>query len=413
MQTNVSGATVKSVESLTSSGKPVIKGWCPGVLRPMLSGDGLVVRIRPTSGRLSHPQATGIANLALRYGNGLIDLTNRSNLQLRGVSPSDLSELTDGLRCLDLLDASPDIEARRNIVVTPFWKAGDGTLCIAAALGKALSQADAPTLPSKFSFVVDTGEILVLHTTPANIRIERRAGLLFVYADGFACGAQVRLDQAVPMAMALAHWCAVNMTSQLDNPRKLFDVVEASLPEVFQLPLPLHVACLSVQIGANPHGWLVGIELGQMRAQTLMALAETASHFASGALRMTPWRMLLIEQLLDTNGLPELPGVITCADDPLLRVVACSGAPACLQAHIDTRSMARVLAPFVPLDTLLHISGCSKGCAHQKPTLTLVATATGIDMIRYGNVAAKPDVFAVASNTVLKELKRLLYATPI
>ncbi len=24
-----------------------IKGWCPGALRPMQSGDGLVVRIRP------------------------------------------------------------------------------------------------------------------------------------------------------------------------------------------------------------------------------------------------------------------------------------------------------------------------------------------------------------------------------
>ena len=24
-----------------------IKGWCPGALRPMLSGDGLVVRVRP------------------------------------------------------------------------------------------------------------------------------------------------------------------------------------------------------------------------------------------------------------------------------------------------------------------------------------------------------------------------------
>ena len=26
---------------------PVIQGWCPGALRPMMSGDGLVVRVRP------------------------------------------------------------------------------------------------------------------------------------------------------------------------------------------------------------------------------------------------------------------------------------------------------------------------------------------------------------------------------
>ena len=29
-----------------------IKGWCPGALRPMQSGDGLVVRVRPFGGRL-------------------------------------------------------------------------------------------------------------------------------------------------------------------------------------------------------------------------------------------------------------------------------------------------------------------------------------------------------------------------
>ena len=29
------------------------KGWCPGALRPMESGDGLIARIRPRGGRLS------------------------------------------------------------------------------------------------------------------------------------------------------------------------------------------------------------------------------------------------------------------------------------------------------------------------------------------------------------------------
>ncbi|MGY4427317.1 sulfite reductase beta subunit-like hemoprotein [Bradyrhizobium sp. JR6.1] len=47
-----------------------IKGWCPGALRPMQSGDGLVVRIRPRGGRLDAAQAAGIAELAARYGNG-------------------------------------------------------------------------------------------------------------------------------------------------------------------------------------------------------------------------------------------------------------------------------------------------------------------------------------------------------
>ena len=78
-----------------------IKGWCPGALRPMRSGDGLVVRIRPHGGRLSPAQATGIAELAERFGNGLIDVTNRANLQIRGVSDAGHASLIEGLARLD------------------------------------------------------------------------------------------------------------------------------------------------------------------------------------------------------------------------------------------------------------------------------------------------------------------------
>ena len=63
-----------------------IKGWCPGALRPMQSGDGLVVRIRPPMGRLTPQQAQAIAKAAETHGNGIIDLSARANLQLRGVT---------------------------------------------------------------------------------------------------------------------------------------------------------------------------------------------------------------------------------------------------------------------------------------------------------------------------------------
>ena len=41
-----------------------VKGWCPGALRPMLSGDGLVVRVRPFGGRIDTAQIAGLAQLA-------------------------------------------------------------------------------------------------------------------------------------------------------------------------------------------------------------------------------------------------------------------------------------------------------------------------------------------------------------
>ena len=44
-----------------------IKGWCPGALRPMASGDGLVLRIRARNGRLTPDQAQGIAGKHFRH----------------------------------------------------------------------------------------------------------------------------------------------------------------------------------------------------------------------------------------------------------------------------------------------------------------------------------------------------------
>ncbi len=32
---------------------PMRRGWCPGVLRPMPSGDGLLVRVHPPGGALT------------------------------------------------------------------------------------------------------------------------------------------------------------------------------------------------------------------------------------------------------------------------------------------------------------------------------------------------------------------------
>ena len=63
-----------------------VKGWCPGALRPMQSGDGLIVRVRPQSATFSPDELGVLADAARHFGNGHIDLTRRANLQIRGVS---------------------------------------------------------------------------------------------------------------------------------------------------------------------------------------------------------------------------------------------------------------------------------------------------------------------------------------
>ncbi|MGV6850177.1 MAG: cobalamin biosynthesis protein CobG, partial [Marinibacterium sp.] len=135
---------------------PVVQGWCPGAHRPMMSGDGLVVRVRPRLARLTAAQTLGLCDLALRFGNGTIDLTNRANLQLRGAAETDHQALLAELSALNLLDAEPGIETRRNILVSPLYQPGDLTARLTQALIDRLG--DLPALPAKFGFAVDTGE---------------------------------------------------------------------------------------------------------------------------------------------------------------------------------------------------------------------------------------------------------------
>ena len=351
---------------------PIIQGWCPGALRPMLSGDGLVVRIRPRGGRLSADQVAGIAALSARHGNGLIDLSARANLQLRGVTDSSYEALMGGLQGLGLLDASAEAEARRNILVTPFWQDGDGAQEIAQGLALALAAKDAPDLPGKFGFAVDTGAVPVLGAASADIRIEQGLNGLICRADGAATGEPVTRATAVEAALRLAHWFVDSggasngrgrMAAHFGGGKEKFSY------ENFSAPTP----------GPHALGYLVGLEFGQISAATLAKL---------GPMRLTPWRMVLLEGV---ESAPDLPGLITRADDPLLRVVACTGAPGCPQGLQATRSLARALAGHVPEGRLLHVSGCAKGCAMPKTAaITLVGQSAGFGLVPMGLAGDEP-----------------------
>ena len=373
-----------------------IKGWCPGAWQPMQSGDGLVVRVRPHGGRITAEQAAGIADLAAQRGNGLVDLTNRANLQIRGVSENTHSPLIEGLARLGLLDADPEIEAQRNILVTPFWAAGDESVSLATELERRLADG-LVGLPAKFGFAVDCGSERVLAGASADIRIERDVdGGLVVRADGAEFGRQVTRDEAVTVALDLARWFVASGGVSGGRGRMAAHIASGAKPpgSLSRGALPARKQAAPCP-GLTPHGALFGVTFGQATHTTLQWLAKRAS-----GLRMTPWRMLLAEGL---HEVPACDGLITGAEDPLLRVVACSGAPRCPEAHANTRSLAAELAPYLAPDTRLHVSGCAKGCAQSGPApVTLVATAKGFDLVRNGSTRDQPARHGLSVADLLK-----------
>ena len=361
-----------------------IRGWCPSAYRPMLSGDGLVVRVRPRAGRLSAAQADGIAELAAHHGNGLIDLTGRANLQIRGVGAAAHAPLLDGLSRLELIDADEECETQRNVVVAPFWAEGDDAHWLAMELERALA-AKHLGLPLKFGFAIDCGSLPALAKTPADIRIERDSeGALIVRADGAGQGRAVERGDAVATALLLAEWFVDSggvtngrgrMASHLSGGAHLPDSLAGNARPAPAMAMPGPGLCSG--------GALVGLAFGQIQSATLKVLAGLANH-----VRLTPWRMVLIEGLRE---MPRHDGLVTEASDPILRVMACTGAPACPQAHAETRAFAAALAPSVANDARLHVSGCAKGCAHPgASSITLVGTEGGFDLIRDGCTRDRP-----------------------
>ena len=358
--------------------EPVIQGWCPGALRPMPSGDGWIIRVRPPGGRLTTQQAREIARLARAHGNGVIGLSSRANIHLRGVTEPSYAPLIEGLDALGLIDENPEAEERRNIVLSPFWSADDGSVELAAALAKSLAAPAAPRLPAKFGFAIDCGPRPVLTDVSADIRLERSAdGGMICRASGSARAARVSAQTAVSTMLALADWFVQSGGISGERGRMAAHLARgAALPEIFNEVAAPSVTVYSAEPGPLAQGALVGFEFGQMPVDMLTALSDL------GPLRVTPWRMLLIE---GADTMPELPGLITRPHDPMLRVVACTGAPGCLQAAQPTRTLARSLASHLPDGAILHVSGCAKGCAHPGPAaLTLTAHAAGFDLIRDG-----------------------------
>lgn len=370
---------------LSSSRRPPpvqIKGWCPGALKPMAASDGLVVRVRPAAGRLSAEQACGIALLARQWAHPMLELTNRANLQLRGVAPDHHARLLEGLRTLGLVDTDPAHEARRNVQVQPLWTGEDVTPGLALRLGERLVRPDAPLLPAKFGFAVDTGRLPCLRDCHADIRLERAANDVLIYASGADHGLVCSPQDAPERALALAHWF-LRAGGALEGRGRMSALLSrCPLPvEWRQTPVAPQAAPAPVA-GPQAAGYLVSLAFGLLHVDTLETLGRC------GALRLTPWRSVLVEGLVEP---PSLPDLITEPGDARLRVEACTGAPACEQSQGTTRPLALALAPLVPPGHRLHVSGCAKGCAHPGPATTLVATSGGHDYVRWGTAASPPD----------------------
>lgn len=349
--------------------QPRVQGWCPGALRPMMSGDGLVMRLRPRFARFTRAQVLGICTAAARHAAGLIDFTSRANLQVRGVAEADWPRLLEWFGELGLLDADVRLESRRNLLLTPDWVAGDDTERITAELLARLGEL--PELPAKVGFAIDAGAAPRLRDASADFRIERAVqGELILRADGRATGATLPAGGEADALIALAHWFA----DSGGNAAGRMVRHGAPLPEWANGNAAPAPAAPALGSGVHPLGLVCGLPFGQVRAADLaQAMHDSGAH----ALRITPWRRVLFEGALADAASRLAPewSAAAAAERAGWRVEACAGAPFCVQASVPTRPLALQLLDLARRGRLgtpqksgairtVHVSGCAKGCVH-------------------------------------------------
>ncbi len=381
-----------------------VKGWCPGVLRPMQSGDGLLARVRPWCGALRLDEAKGLADASERFGNGHIDLTRRANLQIRGLEAVGVHGLQDAVDRLGLVDRDVEAEAGRNIMVSPLAgidPAEADIRPIARALADLLaSDTGLQRLPSKFGFLFDGGGSVSIAGERADISLRALGRMMAVGLDtpeGTDWVGSTPVEEAAEVAAAIARiFVGLGQQGRL---RDLGEVSFGRLRAIVRKGLG-PVGNLSIEsrrfIGVKGSAVGVAAPFGRLDAYQLRRFAGLAEKAGAADMRLSPWRALYVGTR-DTaaaqtlmKGAREI-GLIVDADDPILRIDACPGAPACRSSSVDTRRTAHRLAASAFRGSV-HVSGCAKGCARSAPAdLVLVGEQGRYGIIRNGTTRDLPE----------------------
>lgn len=383
------------------------RGWCPSTLRPMETGDGWLVRLHPPGAKLAPAQLRRIAALAAEHGNGLIEISARANLQIRGVTIESHPTLIERLLAEHLVDEHEGDGPQRVTLVSPLAGRNPTGLIDAAALAAQIEQRarTVPGLPAKLGVVVDDGGAQALDGFSGDIRLVGGGGtsVALCLADRLWLG-PIPVTEAVPTVAAILRDFAALRAAAPDQIRRLRDLSPEALASLNALPeaaapaprMPPRRAGLFALEG-DRFAALVGLPFGRCDAETLDRLGAAQ---AKADIRLSPWRGLAFRDL-DRTGAEALLrlagdlGLITQDDDPRLSVQACAGSPACSRAEAPTMAdaarLADAAADLLAQGVTLHVSGCVKACAHPAAAdLTLVGRDGRYDVVPGGTTRDKP-----------------------
>jgi precorrin-3B synthase len=395
---------------------PQRRGACPGLSAPMTTGDGLLVRLLPI-GTIALDAFAGLCTAARQQGNGIIEVTSRGSIQIRGLSAASVPRFATAVAALGITaeDGIP-------VLINPLAGLDTQDIIDAGVLAADLRLALArhsltQRLAAKVSVAIDDGGTLSLDGIVADVRLRAEAingvTALCVSVGGDSRNA-IHLGCVAGRDGVEVGTRLLEVLAQRGRVARMRDVVAADGVAVFHSA----VADLIIHDGPvryesrfsdaiGPHllrdgtfAYGVGLAFGHADATSLQRLTEAAEASGARGMRAAPGRVLMVVGLTQQTAVSfaataEALGFIVRTDDPRRHVVACAGAPICASASIAARALAPQIAaaaaPHLDGSFKIHISGCAKGCAHPAPAaLTVVGMLSGCALIADGSTRDTP-----------------------
>lgn len=389
--------------------------------------DSFMLRLRVPACELKAHQLHGLADLAADLGGGYADLTTRGNLQIREFRPRDIITVLTRVQDLGLTSRGSGADNIRNVTATPTSGFDRDELLDVRPYAKGLhhtilNHRDLYGLPRKFNVAFDSGGSVSAATdtndiafvavrvpapaegkappdVPPGVYFRVQLGGITGHGD-FArdTGLLIKPSEAVAVATAMIRVFAENGDRTNRKKARLKYLLERWGVERFldetrkRLAFPLGAVPLDACEPRRPvlkHGWLgtykqaqrglnylgLGVPAGRMTAKQMHALAEVATNFGKGELRLTVWQTVMVPHLPDAlvdsvkrqlrrHGFQTEPSSTTGG------IVACTGSRGCKYAAADTKAHALALARHLdstrhhlehPIN--LHFTGCAHSCA--------------------------------------------------
>jgi sulfite reductase (ferredoxin) len=383
-------------------------------------GEGLVsdyfmMRIAIPNGILSASQARVIAQLTSQHARNLADITVRQAIQLHWLTIESLPEVVDALDAIGLSPRGACGDVVRNVTGCPLAGVAANELIDSAPLAREIAallagNPDFYNLPRKFKISVtgcpdwcsvpeinDIGLTAVKHNGQVGYSLRVGGGLsrephIAVRLDAF-----VLPHQAVPVVRAVTEifrdqqglresrerarmkylflkegWTAESFLAELQS--RLDFTLLPGVPE--QVPNDIFRDHAGITAQRQPGLSSVGATVlrGRLTGDQLLATADLAERFGSGALRTTVSQNLLFIDIPNQKAaelIRELGQIGLHVDGSNFwrGAIACTGTEFCKLAITETKGFTRWLVdeleerlPGFDQQLKLNVTGCPNGC---------------------------------------------------